>query len=73
MNFVFHTLSLFDFVYTDSIPTFHHYFPRTNRTAVLVTELLGKTVSDLRRDFNPFSTVTVLRIGLQVVSLSLGF
>lgn len=61
---------LIRFTRLDSIPKYYHYFEEKNEStkAVLVTELLGKPLCDLWYDFNPFSAVTLLRIGLQVVS-----
>lgn len=54
----------------DSIPKFHHYFSESNETqAILVNELLGETLSTLLRKHERFSTATIMRIGLQVVSM----
>lgn len=56
-------------MHTDSLPKFYHYFAATNETrAVLITELLGNTLIDLWHQFKPFSAITVMKIGIQVVS-----
>lgn len=54
----------------DSIPKFHHYFSESNETqAIIVNELLGETLSTLLKKHDSFSTATIMRIGLQMVSL----
>lgn len=56
------------FFHSESIPKFYGHFPATNkRKAIIITELLGEDIYNLHKRFN-FSTVTVARIGLHVVS-----
>lgn len=59
------------FFLAEQIPKFYHYFPETNQTkAVFVTQLLGITLPNLwQSKSDQFSSVTILKIGLQVVSL----
>lgn len=58
------TLKLF----VESTPKFYQYFPETNeRGAILVTELLGDNLSKLLYNSKEFSSVSVMRIGLQAV------
>lgn len=55
-------------IFAESIPKFYHYFPETNETtATIIIELLGEKLTDIHEEFQYFSDVTVLRIGLQVV------
>lgn len=52
----------------ESIPKFHKYFPANkNRTAVLVTELLGENIWKLLTKHSYFSVITSMRVGLQIV------
>lgn len=67
------TLCVFnDFIivysHTDSLPKVYYYSPPSSRNnGVLVMELIGTNLGTLHEKFGPFSTVTVMRIGLQVV------
>ena len=55
--------------YADSFPNFYRYFPKTNETrAVFVMEIIGKTFARLWIGFRPFHPVTVMQIGLEMVS-----
>lgn len=55
---------------TDSFPKFYHYFAETNETkSVLVIERFGRTLRDLWKEFRPFSSINVMKIGLQIVSM----
>ena len=57
-------------IHTDSFPKFYRYFPETSETkAVFVMERIGRTLSSLWNEFRPFPSITVMEIGLQIVSL----
>lgn len=56
------------FVVTASIPKVFYYSGETNEKAALVMELMGSNIYQLYRKFGPFSTATLMRIGLQVVN-----
>lgn len=61
-------------IYTlvDSIPKFYHYVSENSGDKpVLVIELLGKSLGHIWKYIGQFSTITVMRIGLQVVCISL--
>lgn len=54
-----------------SIPRFYDSFLKPNEDkAVLIMELLGLNLRELFDEYEYFSTPTVMRIGLQVVSLN---
>lgn len=54
-----------------SIPRFYDNFFKSNGDkAVLVMELLGMNLRELFDEYEYFSTPTVMRIGLQVVSFN---
>lgn len=54
---------------SECIPKYYDYFPETNvKGAILLTELLGENFLNLRSKFKHFSTSTVIRVGLQLVS-----
>lgn len=58
------------FIPIDSFPKFYHYFTETNETkSVLVIERFGRTLKDLWKEFRPFSSINVMKIGLQIVSM----
>lgn len=59
----------------DSIPKHYNFFKETNKSAVLVTELLGQDleIAQQKSNLRRFSTITVMKIGLQVVSLYISF
>lgn len=67
---VFSKKKLIIFIYVDSIPKFHHFFPEKREKAVLVIELLGENLYNLLQKHERFSTATIMKIGLQVVSIS---
>lgn len=56
------------FFQIDGIPKIYHYSPLSNDKTVLVMELLGENLRNLYSMYKPFSTPTVMRIGLQLVS-----
>lgn len=58
-------------IIVDSNPKFHHYFPETNETrAILVIERLGRTLEVIYDDLRPFSSIIVMKIGLNIVSMN---
>lgn len=59
------------FFHTDSIPQLYGYYPETTKVkSIIVSQLLGRNLYDLLKEHNHFSTVTVMRVGIQLVSLS---
>lgn len=54
----------------DSIPQLYGYYPETTQLkSIIVSQLLGRNLYELLKERNYFSTVTVMRVGLQLVSL----
>lgn len=58
----------------DSIPKVYHYSPQTEESKeILVTELLGDDLNTIYGKLGPFSTATVMKIGLQMVKILFNF
>lgn len=64
--------SIISFTHADSIPKLYHHFSTVTQSTI-ITGLLGEVLDDLFEKVKRFSTVTVLRIGLQVVNFYFNF
>lgn len=58
------------FTLSAGIPHFFDYFPNSHGKAILVIELLGKSLDSLLESKKKFSIKTSMMIGLQVVCIS---